>query len=132
MHYPAVVISANEDVKAVAPEVIRRTVICRVQAGLMNTEVMKSNIVRSVQQKIGTAFYREYLRQMLDRIPDMMEQLKDDDPVCNLMHRCCRCPQSSRGDFWFKSLYCGRNAHLNNGVLFILLPKNEEAAHGEC
>ena len=80
VHYPAVVISANEDVKAVAPEVIRRTVICRVQAGLMNTEVMKSNIVRSVQQKIGTAFYREYLRQMLDRIPDMMEQLKDDDP----------------------------------------------------
>ena len=80
IHYPAVVISANEDVKAVAPEVIRRTVICRVQAGLMNTEVMKSNIVRSVQQKIGTAFYREYLRQMLDRIPDMMMQLKDDDP----------------------------------------------------
>ena len=80
VNYPAVVISANEDVKAVAPEVIRRTVICRVQAGLMNTEVMKSNIVRSVQQKIGTAFYREYLRQMLEKIPEMMEQLKDDNP----------------------------------------------------
>ena len=78
--YPAVVISANEDVKAVAPEVIRRTVICRVQAGLTNTEVMKSNIVRSVQQKIGTAFYREYLRRMLELLPDMMEKLKDDDP----------------------------------------------------
>lgn len=43
VNYPAVVISANEDVKAVAPEVIRRTVICRVQAGLTNTEVMSSN-----------------------------------------------------------------------------------------
>lgn len=80
LNYPAVVISANEDVKAVAPEVIRRTVICRVQAGLTNTEVMKSNIVRSVQQKIGTALYREYLRRMLDAVPDMMEDLKDDDP----------------------------------------------------
>ncbi len=80
LNYPAVVISANEDVKAVAPEVIRRTVICRVQAGLTNTEVMKSNIVRSVQQKIGTAFYREYLRGMLDAVPDMMEALKDNDP----------------------------------------------------
>ena len=80
LNYPAVVISANEDVKAVAPEVIRRTVICRVQAGLTNTEVMKSNIVRSVQQKIGTALYREYLRKMLDVVPDMMESLKDDDP----------------------------------------------------
>lgn len=80
LNYPAVVISANEDVKAVAPEVIRRTVICRVQAGLTNTEVMKSNIVRSVQQKIGTAFYREYLRRMLTLVPDMMEKLKDDNP----------------------------------------------------
>ena len=43
VNYPAVVISANEDVKAVAPEVIRRTVICRAQAGLTNTEVMSSN-----------------------------------------------------------------------------------------
>ena len=80
VNYPAVVISANEDVKAVAPEVIRRTVICRVQAGLTNTEVMKSNLVRSVQQKIGTALYREYLRLMLVQIPALMDQLKDDDP----------------------------------------------------
>ena len=78
-NYSAVVISANEDVKAVAPEVIRRTVICRVEAGLTNTEVMKSNIVRMVQQKIGTAFYKEYLRRMLEIIPDLIEQMKDDE-----------------------------------------------------
>lgn len=77
--YSAVVISANEDVKAVAPEVIRRTVICRVEAGLTNTEVMKSNVVRSVQQRIGTAFYREYLRRMLEIVPELIEQMKDDD-----------------------------------------------------
>lgn len=78
-NYPSIVISANEDVKAVAPEVVRRTVICRVEAGLTNTEVMKSNIVKSVRSKMGTAFYREYLRRMLDIIPDLIEQLKDDD-----------------------------------------------------
>ncbi len=78
-NYSAVVISANEDVKAVAPEVIRRTVICRVEAGLTNTEVMKSNIVRSVQQKIGTGFYREYLRRMLDVMPELIEALQDDN-----------------------------------------------------
>lgn len=79
VNYPAVVISANEDVKAIAQEVTRRTVICRVQAGLTNTEVMKSNIVRTCQQKMGTAFYREYLRRMLEVIPDMMDQLKSDE-----------------------------------------------------
>lgn len=82
LHYPAVVISANEDVKAVAPEVIRRTVICRVQAGLTNTEVMKSNVVRSVQRDIGTAFYREYLRRMLQIVPDLLEEMKSDESEC--------------------------------------------------
>ena len=79
LHYPAVVISANEDVKAVAPEVIRRTVICRVQAGLTNTQVMQSSVVRTVQREIGTAFYREYLRRMLPIVNDLLENLKDDD-----------------------------------------------------
>ena len=79
LSYPAVVISANEDVKAVAPEVIRRTVICRVQAGLTNTELMKSNVVRRVQRNIGTAFYREYLRNMLEIMPDLLEELKSDE-----------------------------------------------------
>ena len=79
VHYPAVVISANEDVKAVAPEVIRRTVICRVQAGLTNTEVMRSSVVRTVQREIGTAFYREYLRRMLNIVPDLVEDLKSDN-----------------------------------------------------
>lgn len=79
VNYPAVVISANEDVKAVAPEVIRRTVICRVQAGLTNTEVMSSNIVRTVQREVGTALYREYLRQMLEIVPELLELMKDDE-----------------------------------------------------
>ncbi len=78
-NYSAVVISANEDVKAVAPEIIRRTVICRVEAGLTNTEVMKDNVVRTVQQKIGTSFYREYLRRMIEIVRNLLEELKDDD-----------------------------------------------------
>ena len=79
VHYPAVVISANEDVKAVAPEVIRRTVICRVQAGLTNTEVMRSSVVRTVQREIDTAFYREYMRRMIEAVPDLIEVMKSDD-----------------------------------------------------
>lgn len=79
IHYPAVVISANEDVKAVAPEVIRRTVICRVQAGLTNTEVMRSSVVRTVQREIGTAFYREYLRRMMEIVPELLEIMKSDE-----------------------------------------------------
>jgi hypothetical protein len=81
IHYPAVVISANEDIKAVAQEITRRTVICRVRAGLKNTEIMKNNLVARVQKQIGTAFFREYTRRMLEKIPDMMNQLKSDDDM---------------------------------------------------
>lgn len=78
-NYSAVVISANEDVKAVSQEVIRRTVICRVEAGLTNTEVMQSNIVRKVQSKIGTALYSEYLHRMIPEVEVLLECMKDDE-----------------------------------------------------
>lgn len=78
-NYPAVVISANEDVKAVSPEVVRRTIICKVDAGLTNTEVMKNNIVKSTQSKIGTALYREYLRRMFLGIDELINEIQDED-----------------------------------------------------
>lgn len=77
-NYPAVVISANEDLKSVPQEVIRRTVICKVKAGLTNMEMAKNNVVQVVQQRVGTALYREYLRQMLDILPDMLEAIKNE------------------------------------------------------
>lgn len=77
--YPAVVISANEDVKAVAAEIVRRTVICNVQAGLKNTDILKSKIVGRVQKNIGTALYREFLNRMLKIMPGLIEELKEDE-----------------------------------------------------
>lgn len=79
LNYPAVVISANEDVKAVASEVVRRTVICKIDAGLTNTEIMNNNIVRKTQAKIKTAFYREYLKRMFIRVEDAVCLLEDEN-----------------------------------------------------
>lgn len=78
IYYPAVVISANEDVKAVSQEIIRRTVICHVNAGLTNTEVMQNSTVKKVQKNIGTAFYRLYLGKMLETVPEFLNSMKDD------------------------------------------------------
>lgn len=78
-YFPAVAISANEDVKAISPEIVRRTVLCRVQAGLTNTEVMRSNVVKKTQNQIGTAFFREYLRRMLEIMPDLLKDLENDE-----------------------------------------------------
>jgi hypothetical protein len=40
---------------------------------------MKSSVVRTVQREIGTAFYREYLRRMLEIVPDLLEEMKSDE-----------------------------------------------------
>lgn len=40
---------------------------------------MKSNTVRKVQKNISTAFYREYLRRMFEKIPELIENMKDDE-----------------------------------------------------
>lgn len=79
--YPVIVICANEDVRTVAPEVIRRTILCRVQAGLKNTELMKNTVVRQTQHQTGTAFYRAYLGKMLSVLPVMLDTLESDDDV---------------------------------------------------
>lgn len=76
--YPAVVISANEDVKVVMPEIARRTVTCHIQASLTNMEIMTSSLVRRVQNTVGTAFYRCYLHEMLQRVPELIDQMRDE------------------------------------------------------
>lgn len=78
IQYPAVAISGNEDLNSIPKAVTRRAVICRVQAGLTNTEMMRGGVVRTVQREVGTAFYREYLRRMMEIVPELQETLKDD------------------------------------------------------
>jgi hypothetical protein len=78
-YYPAVVISANEDVKAVDKQVLRRTVTCHVQAGLTTMESIKSQLVTIVQRKIKTALYRRYVQIMFSRLPELVERFKCED-----------------------------------------------------
>jgi len=75
-HYPAVAISGNEDIKALNPEVIKRAVTCRTRAGIPRIEASKSNIVTRIQKNIGTAFYREYLRCMFEKIENIIEKVQ--------------------------------------------------------
>ncbi|MHB9294939.1 hypothetical protein PilKf_00671 [Pillotina sp. SPG140] len=81
INYPAVIISANEDIKALSPEYTRRSVVCRVEGGITTIEAAESSVVERVQKRIGTALYREYLGRMLDGMPDFFAQLESKDAV---------------------------------------------------
>lgn len=79
LNYPAVAISANEDVKAVDKQVVRRAIVCHAEAALLNMEIMKSKHVAQIQKTIGTSLYREYLRKMLAVMPELLNQIKNDE-----------------------------------------------------
>lgn len=78
LYYPAVAISANEDVKAIDKQVVRRAIICHAEAALMNMEIMRSKHVSQIQKAIGTSLYRDYLAKMLIRIPELLDEIKND------------------------------------------------------
>jgi hypothetical protein len=80
--YPAVILSANEDVKVVAPELVRRMVVFRVSMGLTNMEIVRGdNRVPRIQKDIVTAFYHEYLRCMMPQVQEMLDYLRSDDMI---------------------------------------------------
>lgn len=79
IQYPAVVISANEDIKVVQQEIARRTVICRAECSLTNREAMCGKTVSAIQKNIGTAFYREYLKRMLVITAKLGKEIGSDE-----------------------------------------------------
>lgn len=77
--YPCVVITGNDDVKAVEQYVSRRVALCHVTAGITNMQLIKNSIAKTIQKKIGTALYREYLRRMMERIPEKITLIQNEE-----------------------------------------------------
>jgi hypothetical protein len=73
---PAVVFSANEDVKAMKPEITKRAVVCRPRIELAHVEARNSGVSSRAQKNISAAFYREYLRRMFKEMPRIMNEIK--------------------------------------------------------
>lgn len=77
--YPCVVITGNEDIKAVEQYVSRRVALCHVTAGITNMKLIGNSVGKTIQRKIGTALYREYLRRFLERLPEQLSLLQKED-----------------------------------------------------
>lgn len=78
-NYPVVVISANEDVKVVQPEIQRRIVTCRTNIGLDTTDAMKRNPLNLLRKKVSNAFFRAYLGKFLEGYDDFINPLFDEN-----------------------------------------------------
>lgn len=78
-NYPCVVITGNEDIKAVDQYISRRVALCHVTAGITNMQLIQNSDAKTIQKKIGTALYREYLRRMMEELPSCTEKLQDEN-----------------------------------------------------
>lgn len=75
--YPCVVVTGNEDIKAIDQQIARRVVQCHVDAGITTIGVMKNSTAKKIQKKMKTALYDEYFRRMLEKLPTLIKVIED-------------------------------------------------------
>jgi hypothetical protein len=71
-HFPVLVLSTNQDVRAVESEILKRAVVVHADA---STPVV-NNLVGRVNRRLGTSLYRRYLSKMLCVWPSFMAEFQ--------------------------------------------------------
>lgn len=83
--FPVLVLSTNQDVRAVEPDVLKRAVVVHADASTPIAMSAANNFVARVNRKLGTALYRRILGRMLAAWPKFMsefhEQATAEDPA---------------------------------------------------
>jgi len=77
---PTIVFSANTDLDALDSEITKRVVSCFIDASIDRKTGARSSLVKSTQDRIKTNLYREYLRRMLDAVPDLLDNIETNQP----------------------------------------------------
>ncbi len=78
--YPVLVLSTNQDVRAVQSEVIKRAVVVHAEASTPVAISSKNNPITRISKQITTALYRRYLARMLEEWPAFMSGFHGHDP----------------------------------------------------
>lgn len=77
-NYPLVVFTCNKNIKSIPPELAKRAVIVRSELSL-SLDAIKTleRKIKDIQNNIGTAFYREYLRRMLPYVKNIVNNIRE-------------------------------------------------------
>jgi hypothetical protein len=72
--FPVLVLSTNQDVRAVEPDVLKRAVVVHADASVPIAMSAANNFVARVNRRLGTALYRRFLGRMLASWPNFMSE----------------------------------------------------------
>jgi hypothetical protein len=75
-HFPVLVLSTNQDVRAVEPEILKRAVVIHADASTPIVMNAANNFVGRVNRRLGTSFYRRYLNRMLCAWPSFIAEFQ--------------------------------------------------------
>jgi len=78
--YPVLVLSTNQDVRAVQSEVIKRAVVVHAEASTPIAISSKNNPLTRISKQISTALYRRYLAGILEAWPAFISGFHEHDP----------------------------------------------------
>jgi hypothetical protein len=78
--YPVLVLSTNQDVRAVQSEIIKRAVVVHAEASTPVAISSKNNPITRISKQISTALYRRYLARMLEEWPGFISGFHGHDP----------------------------------------------------
>jgi hypothetical protein len=78
--YPVLVLSTNQDVRAVQSEVIKRAVVVHAEASTPIAISSRNNPLTRISKQISTALYRRYLAGILEAWPAFISGFHEHDP----------------------------------------------------
>ncbi len=84
--YPVLVLSTNQDVRAVQSEVIKRAVVVHAEASTPVAISSKNNPITRISKQMSSALYRRYLGRMLEEWPGFMSAFHAHDPQRDSTH----------------------------------------------
>src|SRR5260370_31490700 len=95
--FPALVLSTNQDVRAVEPDVLKRAVVVHAYDSTPITMSAANNFVARVSRKLGTALYRRFLGKMLASWPNFISEFHAQSAVeHSAEHRAAHLTEFSR------------------------------------
>jgi hypothetical protein len=75
-NFPVLVLSTNQDVRAVEPEILKRAVVIHSDASRPIAMTAANSLVGRVNRRLGTSLYRRYLYRMLCSWPSFMAEFQ--------------------------------------------------------
>jgi hypothetical protein len=89
-NFPVLVLSTNQDVRSVEPDILKRAVVVHADASTPISMAAANSFVARINRRLGTSLYHRYVNRMLTSWPSFMDEFHStqaaEDAILNSAH----------------------------------------------